>query len=71
MDESGTDETEGHMKVACERRVACATRSLVNARDLQLECAGVLHETLLLPVLIYGNEAVLWMEKEISWTWAV
>ena len=38
-------------KVASRRRVAGAILSLVNARDLQLECARVLHETLLVPVL--------------------
>ena len=31
-------------KVASERRVAGAIRSLVNARSLQLQCARVLHE---------------------------
>ena len=39
--------------------------SLVNARNLQLECARVLHETLLVPVLIYGNETVMKGEGEI------
>ena len=29
---------------------------LVHARDLQLECARVLHETSLVPVLMYGSE---------------
>ena len=41
--------------------VAIDIRSLVNARGLQLECAGVLHESLLLPVLRYDME-----EKERS-----
>ena len=36
------------------RKVAGAVNSLVNARDLQLECARVSYETLLLPVLKYG-----------------
>ena len=35
-------------------------RSLVNARDLQLECVRVLHESLLVP------EKMLWKEKERS-----
>ena len=48
------------------RRVAGGIRSLVNARDLQLECARVLHKTLLVPVLTYGNETMLWKEKERS-----
>ena len=39
---------------------------LVNARDLQLECARVMHETLLVPVLMYGSETMLCKEKMIS-----
>ena len=46
--------------MACGRRVAGGIRSLVNARELELECAGVLHETFLVPVLIYGSETMLW-----------
>ena len=42
-----------------ERRVAGSIRFLVNAMNLQLECARVLHETLLLPVLMYDNENVI------------
>ena len=53
-------------KVASGRRVAGAIRSLVNAKDLQFECARVLHETLLVPVLMYGNKTMLWKEKERS-----
>ena len=33
-------------------------RSLVNARSLLLECARVLHESLLVPVLTYGCEII-------------
>ena len=47
-------------------RVAGAIRSLVNARDMQLECARVLYETLLVPFLMYSSETVLWKEKERS-----
>ena len=46
------------------RRVAGAIRSLVNAKYLQLECARLLHEALLVPVLMYGSETMLWKEKE-------
>ena len=53
------------------RRVAGAIRSMVNARDLQLECSRVLYETLLVPVLIYGIEAMLWKEEERLRIWAV
>ena len=48
------------------RRVAGAIRVLVNARDLQLEFARLLHETLLVPVLFYDSETTLWKEKERS-----
>ena len=54
LNESGTDGAECSKKVANGRRVAGAVKSLVNVRDLQLERARVLHETLLMPVLMYG-----------------
>ena len=53
-------------KVASGRRVAGAVRSLVNARSLQLECARGLHESLLVPVLTYVIETMIWREKERS-----
>ena len=43
-------------------RVAGAIRSLVNARDLQLECGRVF----LVPVLMCGSTRILWKEKERS-----
>ena len=52
--------------MASIRRVAGAIRSLVNARDLHLECARVLHETLLVDALNYSSETILWKEKERS-----
>ena len=64
LDESGTDGAECSRKVVSGRRVAGAIRSLVNTRDLQLECVKVLHETLLIPVLMYGSETMLWRDKE-------
>ena len=64
LDESGTDGAECSRKVASGRGVAGTIRSLVNARDLQLECARVLYETLLVPIHIYGSETMLWREKE-------
>ena len=39
---------------------------LVNARDLQLHCAIVLYEKLVVPVLMYGSETMLWKKKEKS-----
>ena len=64
MDEAGTNGAECSRKVSSGRRVAGAIRSLVNAMDLQIEYARVLHETLLAPVLTYGSETMLWKEKE-------
>ena len=46
------------------RSVASVIRHLVNARDLQLECARVLHEILLVFVFIYSSETMLFKEKE-------
>ena len=57
LNEASTDEAE------CSKKVAGAIRSLVNARDLQLECSRVLHETLLVPVLTYGSDTILWKER--------
>ena len=50
-------------KVVSGRRVAGAIRSVVNARSLQLEYARVLHESLLVPVLTYGSETMIWREE--------
>ena len=46
-------------EVASGMRDAGAIRSLVNARSLQRECARVLHESLLVPVLTYGSETII------------
>ena len=60
----GTDEAESSRKVASGRRVSGVIRSLVNAGSLQLECARVLHESLLVPVHTYGSETMIWRKKE-------
>ena len=60
LEESGIDGAEYNRKVASGRRVA------VNARDLQLQCTRVLHQTLLVHVLIYGSEIMLRREKKRS-----
>ena len=59
LDESGTDEAERSRKVVRERRVVWF---LVNGRGLELECARILHESLLVPV--NGNRKLLC--KEVS-----
>ena len=46
-------------------------RSLVNVDGLHTECEKVLHESLLVPDCMYGSEAVVWKEKEISGIMAV
>ena len=38
-------------------------RSLVNARSLQFECARVLHQSLLVLVLTYCSDTMIWREK--------
>ena len=59
LDESGRVEAECRRKVVSGRKVAGAIRFLVNTRGLQLECTRVLHETLLVPVLMYGSETMI------------
>ena len=50
--------------LASGSKVAGVIRFMVNARDLQLEGAGVLHDTFFVPVPNYGSETMLWMENE-------
>ena len=57
--------------MASGKRVAGAIRSLVYSRSLQLECVRLLHESLLMPVLTYGSETIIWREKERCRIWAV
>ena len=66
LDKLGTDGAECSRRMWSGRKVPGAIRSAVNSRDLQLKCARVLHETLLVPVLTYGSVTVLWNEKERS-----
>ena len=65
LDDIGTDEAECIRKVASGRRFAGAIRSLVNARSLQLECARVSHESLLVLILRYGSENDMEGEGEV------
>ena len=46
------------------RRVTIAISFLVNARDLRLDCARVLQETLLVPIIMYGSEIMILKEEE-------
>ena len=46
--------------MAIGRRVAGAIRPLVNARNLQLGCARVLHDSLVVLVLMYGRKTRIW-----------
>ena len=54
------------MMVLGRRRIAGAIRSLVNARSLKPECAKVLPESWLVPVLTYGSETKLRKEKDLA-----
>ena len=63
---SGTDDAECRRKIAKRRKDEGTIKSLANARGLQLECARVLPEGLLVPVLLYGSETMIWIENERS-----
>ena len=64
--DSGTDGGECCRKGATGRKVANAIRSLVNAGSLQLECARMLHEALLVSALQHSREKKIWKKKECS-----
>src|SRR5678815_2512779 len=63
LDEKGTDNVECSRKAVNGRKVAGAIKSLVNVKGLSLECARVLHEGMLLPVLLYSSETMVWNKK--------
>ena len=46
-------------KVVSRRKVVGTIRSLVNARNLQLECGRVLHEVMLMPILLFSSETMI------------
>ena len=54
------------MRPSVEGKMRAGRGYLVIARDFQLECAKVLHESLLVPVLTYGSEIIIWRKKEKS-----
>ena len=47
-------------------RFVGAIRGLVNVSIMQPKCASVLRKGLVVAVLMYGSEAVVWKEKERS-----
>ena len=64
MNESGADDAKYSREVASGKKLAGAIKSLVNGRCLHLDCARILHEVLLVAVLIYDSEAMIWRENE-------
>ena len=71
MNQTCTDEAEYNRRMVSRRRVTGTIRSLVNVKGLQLEHGRVLHELLLISVLLYSSEKMIWKEKERSRIWAV
>src|SRR5678815_4983448 len=63
LDEKGTYDAECSREVVNGRMVAGAIKSLVNVKGLSLECARALHEGMLLPVLLYSSETMVWNKK--------
>ena len=59
LDESGREVTTARMVAGC-------ISSLVIFRGLQLDCSRLLHEILIVPVLMYGGEAMICKEKDRS-----
>ena len=46
--------------------VAGAISSSFNAKGLQLQWVEMLHEALLMSVLLYDSETMIWREKQMS-----
>ena len=46
------------------RKVEGTIISLGNARNLQLENSRILHKTLLMPVVMYSNETIIWKKEK-------
>ena len=63
LDDKGTDDAECGRKVSSGRKVAGDIKSLVNAKGLSLKCMKVLHESMLIPVLMYGSESMVWKRR--------
>src|SRR5678815_307076 len=63
LDEKGMDDAECSRKVVNGRNVAGAIKSLVDIKGLSLECARVLHEGMLSPVLMYSSETMVWNKR--------
>src|SRR5678816_2452184 len=61
--EKGAYDAECSRKVVNGRKVVGAIKSLVNVKGLSLECARVLHESMLLTVLLYSSETMVWNKK--------
>jgi hypothetical protein len=63
LDEKGLDDVECGRKVSNGRKVSGAIKLMVNVKGLSLKCAKVLHESMLVPVLMYGSETMVWNPK--------
>src|SRR5678815_40660 len=63
LDEKGTYDAECSREVVNGRMVAGAIKSLVNVKGLSLECARVLHDGMLLPVLLHSSETMVRNKK--------
>ena len=59
LDEKRTDDAECSRKVLSGKKVAGAIKTLVNERGLSLNCARILHESMLLLMLLYGSECMV------------
>ena len=60
LNESDTYDVKCQRKVASGRIFKGAIRSLINVNGLHLECVRVINEELLLSVLLYGSETLIW-----------
>ena len=63
LDKKGVDDIKCGSKVSNGRQVAGAIESLVKARRLSFERNRVVHESMLLPVVMYGSKEMVWSQN--------
>jgi hypothetical protein len=66
LSKDGTGSEEIDSRVMKGRSVSGAIKKLVKEKHLSIQCARALHEGVLLPTLLYGNETLSMYERDAS-----
>ena len=66
LSKNGLCKSEIDNRVLKGRSVSGAIKKLLNQRHLSIQCARALHEGILVPTLLYGNETVTMYDRDVS-----